>query len=47
MADLARLALLLLAAAFFVQIMRGTGRAWLSAKFLGQPRAIRVGGGPR
>jgi hypothetical protein len=46
-ADLARLLLLLLAGAFFVQLMRGTGRAWLSAKFLGTPRAIRVGGGPR
>jgi hypothetical protein len=35
--DLARLVLLLLAGAFFVQLTRGTARRWLRAKFIGKP----------
>jgi len=34
--DLARLVLLLLVAAAFVNITRGTFRAWLQAKFVGR-----------
>lgn len=33
----ARLVLLILAAALFVQLVRGTTRAWLWAKFVGRP----------
>jgi hypothetical protein len=40
--DFARLLLLLLAAALFVQLTRGTTRAWLRAKFLGQPMASKA-----
>lgn len=36
--DLARLALLLIFGAAFVNITRGTFRAWLRAKFLGVPK---------
>lgn len=36
MEDLARLALLLLFAALFVNLMRGTSRRWLRAKFVGR-----------
>jgi hypothetical protein len=35
--DLARLLLLLIAAAAFVNITRGTFRSWLNAKFVGSP----------
>lgn len=36
MEDLAKLFLLLLAGAFFVQLTRGTARQWLRAKFIGR-----------
>jgi hypothetical protein len=35
--ELARLLLLLLAAALFVQVTRGTTRRWLRMKFVGRP----------
>jgi hypothetical protein len=35
--DLARLALLLILAAAFVNVTRGTFRAWLRSKFVGTP----------
>lgn len=31
--------LFLIAAAYLVNVLRGTGTAWLRAKFLGQPQA--------
>ena len=34
--QLARLLLLLVFAAFFVNVVRGTGRQWLRAKFIGK-----------
>jgi hypothetical protein len=37
--DLARLLLLALFLAFFVQLVRGTARRWLRAKFLGRVAA--------
>jgi hypothetical protein len=34
--DLARLVLLVVFAVFFLQLLRGTTRSWLRAKFLGR-----------
>jgi hypothetical protein len=39
MEALARLALLLIAAALFVNVVRGTARQWLRAKFVGSSSA--------